>query len=126
MVAKVIRLPSSPVVVLSRRPPEDRQTYTQPGHVGAIRRRSRSRSRSRSRGGSRGRGGGGGGGGGGAVVEGVRYKGTACRWNPRGFGFITPKDGGEDIFCHVSVITDGNALREGDEIEYEVRLTGPL
>ena len=28
-------------------------------------------------------------------------------------------DGGEDIFCHVSVITDGNVLREGDMVEYE-------
>lgn len=75
-------------------------------------RRSRSRSRSRSRGGSRGRGGGGG--------DGQRHKGEACRWNPRGFGFIKPFDGGEDIFCHVSVITDGNMLREGDSVEYEV------
>merc|ERR1712070_467820 len=65
-------------------------------------RRDRSRSRSRGRGG-----------------EGGRLKGTACRWNDRGFGFIKPQDGGEDLFCHVSSIEDGNYLREGDEVEYE-------
>ena len=87
----------------------------------SFRRKSRSRSRSGGRGGSRGRegsrgrGGGGGGGGGG----GERFKGEACKWNSRGFGFIKPLDGSEDVFCHVSVIKDGNCLREGDQIEYE-------
>merc|ERR1712127_426293 len=51
--------------------------------------------------------------------EGGRLKGAACRWNERGFGFIKPADGGEDLFCHVSSIEDGNMLREGDEVEYE-------
>ena len=63
-------------------------------------RRSRSRSRSRD------------GGGGG------REKGTACRWNERGFGFIKPSDGSEDLFCHFSAITDGNCLPQGAEVEY--------
>jgi len=71
---------------------------------GSISRRSRSRS-------PRGRNGGGDGGG-------KRLKGEAARWNPRGFGFIKPSDGGEDLFCHVSAITDGNVLREGDTVEY--------
>jgi cold shock CspA family protein len=80
----------------------------------APRRSPAPRSRSRSR--SRGRGGGGGGGGGGG-----RLKGEACKWNPRGFGFIKPLEGGgDDVFCHVSVLTDGNCLREGDTVEYEV------
>merc|ERR1740117_1720926 len=69
-------------------------------------RRSRSRSRSRSRGGDRG-------------GEGGRLKRTACRWNERGFGFIKPADGGEDLFCHVSGITDGNMLLEGDCLPME-------
>ena len=62
--------------------------------------------------GPRGRDGGGRGGG-------PRLKGRACRWNPRGFGFITPEDGSEDVFCHSSSIRDGNALHEGDVVEYE-------
>ena len=82
------------------------------GSPRAHRRSPAPRSRSRSR--SRGRGGGGGGGGG-------RLKGEACKWNPRGFGFIKPLEGGgDDVFCHVSVLTDGNCLREGDTVEYEV------
>jgi cold shock CspA family protein len=48
-----------------------------------------------------------------------RQIGEATRWNPRGFGFIKPSNGGEDLFCHVSAITDGNVLREGDMVEYE-------
>ena len=76
-------------------------------------RRSRSRSRSRGR---DDRGGDGGG---------KRLKGEAARWNPRGFGFIKPIDGGEDLFCHVSCITDGNVLREGDTVEYEVTTSPP-
>merc|ERR1719352_864427 len=85
-------------------------------------RKSRSRSRSGGRGGSRGREGSrgrGGGGGGGGGAGGERFKGEACKWNSRGFGFIKPLDGSEDVFCHVSVIKDGNCLREGDQIEYE-------
>merc|ERR1711934_1342856 len=51
--------------------------------------------------------------------EGGKLTGVACRWNDRGFGFIKPNDGGEDLFCHVSSIEDGNMLREGDTVEYE-------
>jgi len=68
-------------------------------------RRARSRSRSPARGG-------GGGGRGGKAT------GIACRWNERGFGFIKPDDGGEDLFCHFSSIEDGKALAEGSKVEF--------
>ncbi|KAK7237361.1 cold shock protein [Aureococcus anophagefferens] len=33
-------------------------------------------------------------------------------------GFIKPDDGGDDLFCHVSQITDGNALSEGATVHF--------
>ena len=40
----------------------------------------------------------------------------------KGFGFITPEDGGKDLFVHHSEIqTDGYAtLNDGQQVEYEV------
>jgi len=40
----------------------------------------------------------------------------------KGFGFIVPDDGGEDLFVHHSEIkTDGYAsLEEGQKVEFEV------
>ena len=61
------------------------------------------------------RGGGGGGSG--------KKRGVAGRWNAeRGFGFISPAEGGEDLFCHFSSITDGNALAEGQQVEYDAEI----
>mmetsp|Transcript_18980 Transcript_18980/g.59266 ORF Transcript_18980/g.59266 Transcript_18980/m.59266 type:complete len:116 (+) Transcript_18980:901-1248(+) len=86
------------------------------------RERSRSRSKSRSRSRSRERGGGGAGAYDqpppGGAPEAGKVGGTACRWNERGFGFIKPDDGSEDLFCHTSSITDGNCLREGAKVSY--------
>jgi CspA family cold shock protein len=41
----------------------------------------------------------------------------------KGFGFIRPQDGGEDVFCHHSAIqADGfRTLQEGQTVEYEVK-----
>jgi CspA family cold shock protein len=38
--------------------------------------------------------------------------------NSKGFGFIKPSDGGEDIFVHVSALTD--EIRENDQVSYDV------
>lgn len=50
--------------------------------------------------------------------RGDRCTGVAVRWNDRGFGFIKPDDGGDDIFCHVSAIKDGKRLIEGGKVEF--------
>ena len=44
----------------------------------------------------------------------------------KGFGFITPEDGGKDLFAHFSAI-QGNgfkSLRENQKVSYDVT-TGP-
>jgi CspA family cold shock protein len=40
----------------------------------------------------------------------------------KGFGFITPDDGGEDLFVHhTNILGRGfRSLSEGQEVEYEV------
>jgi CspA family cold shock protein len=35
----------------------------------------------------------------------------------KGYGFITPDDGGKDIFVHVNGLTDD--IREGDKVTYD-------
>lgn len=37
----------------------------------------------------------------------------------KGFGFIKPDDGGNDIFVHVTGIEAGS-LAENDQVEYEI------
>jgi CspA family cold shock protein len=37
----------------------------------------------------------------------------------KGFGFIKPDDGGQDIFVHISGV-QGAALNDDDKVEYEV------
>ncbi|MFD2966077.1 cold-shock protein [Sphingobacterium bambusae] len=36
----------------------------------------------------------------------------------KGFGFITPSNGGQDIFVHVSGLVD--EVNEGDDVSFEV------
>merc|ERR1712088_852053 len=47
-----------------------------------------------------------------------------CKWwnSQKGFGFITPDDGGADVFVHQTAISaDGfRSLAEGEELEYTV------
>ena len=47
-------------------------------------------------------------------------KGTVKFFNDeKGFGFISPEDGGKDIFVHASSIEEGT-LSEDDNVSYEV------
>ena len=36
----------------------------------------------------------------------------------KGFGFITPDDGGKEVFVHVSGLT--NDIRENDKVSYDM------
>ena len=38
--------------------------------------------------------------------------------NTKGFGFITPSDGGKDLFVHVSALKE--EIRDGDKVSYDV------
>ena len=38
--------------------------------------------------------------------------------NSKGFGFITPEEGGKDVFVHVNGLID--EINEGDKVSYEV------
>ena len=48
--------------------------------------------------------------------------GVVQKWvESRGFGFIKPNNGGEDLFVHANDITGENrSLEEGEEVEFEV------
>ncbi|PSK90616.1 cold-shock protein [Taibaiella chishuiensis] len=37
----------------------------------------------------------------------------------KGFGFITPDGGGQDVFVHVSGLV--NEIREGDQVSYDTQ-----
>jgi CspA family cold shock protein len=37
----------------------------------------------------------------------------------KGFGFITPDDGGKDVFVHVNGLNE-NSINEGDKVSYDV------
>ncbi|WP_082336766.1 cold-shock protein [Rhizobium ecuadorense] len=37
----------------------------------------------------------------------------------KGFGFITPDNGGQDVFVHISAV-HGGSLRDGQAVSYEL------
>jgi cold shock protein len=41
----------------------------------------------------------------------------------KGFGFITPDDGGQDVFVHISAVQQSGLpqLREGQPVEFQVQ-----
>lgn len=38
--------------------------------------------------------------------------------NSKGYGFITPEEGGKDVFVHLNGLVD--EIREGDNVSYDV------
>ncbi|HCB51229.1 TPA: cold-shock protein [Patescibacteria group bacterium] len=47
-------------------------------------------------------------------------RGTVKFFNTtKGFGFITPDNGDQDLFVHVTQL-NGETINEGDKVEYEV------
>ncbi|MEU6698750.1 cold shock domain-containing protein [Pseudonocardia sp. NPDC046786] len=49
-------------------------------------------------------------------------EGVVARYDgDRGFGFITPDAGGDDLFVHVSVVAGSETLEKGDRVRYAVR-----
>lgn len=52
----------------------------------------------------------------------MRLEGTLRSWNDqKGFGFIAPRDGGREIFAHISsFVRDGSRPTVGESLSYEL------
>jgi len=56
----------------------------------------------------------------------MRIEGTLAKWNDdRGFGFITPSDGGGAVFVHLSAFPkDGRRPAVGERLSFEIEVDG--
>jgi uncharacterized membrane protein YsdA (DUF1294 family)/cold shock CspA family protein len=56
----------------------------------------------------------------------MRYKGRITKWkDDKGFGFITPNGGGEQVFVHISSFSNRQRRPEGNElVTYELKIDG--
>lgn len=56
----------------------------------------------------------------------MRIEGTLTKWNDdRGFGFITPTNGGPEVFVHISVFPkDGRRPTIGERLTFEIETDG--
>jgi len=51
-----------------------------------------------------------------------RHIGKLTRWiDDRGFGFITPDEGKDEVFVHISAFPRGQKPRPGDDVSYELQ-----
>jgi CspA family cold shock protein len=57
------------------------------------------------------------------ILEMVMSTGTVKWFNPtKGYGFIQPQGGGQDVFVHISAVERAglSTLNEGQQVEYEI------
>ena len=64
----------------------------------------------------------------GVLIWSLKMATGTVKWfnDAKGFGFITPDEGGEDLFVHFSAISAAGfkSLKEGQRVSYEV-VQGP-